>query len=313
MTNPVHALLDAAGIPWREPRAALIDRYGVSLHPAYEWKVIEIPAAEPLVEGLLSPLSVQVMPMYSPRFPATSFSAEVWFVGDARANLRRTAEQLEGRLGPAQIEERNNTVECQWRFGSSLVRLMAWPPDLQDARDPHDNPSHEREYRLETACHLYIETGFRPSPTPQELAWLESFTPVDRIRIDHETPADSSFTSPAEQSELEFVREPAPEHGRLAGQLGLSADREALIFCHRQLYVVPLADVLGFHVDRTLPAKGGGGSSLSVECRSPDGDPDTKTLWIAAGDGADDLNALAARIAEATRKRLVLGEYGYDV
>jgi hypothetical protein len=41
--NPIHAVLDAAAIPWRPTRAELAERYGTRPHPAYHREVIEMP------------------------------------------------------------------------------------------------------------------------------------------------------------------------------------------------------------------------------------------------------------------------------
>jgi hypothetical protein len=309
--NPIHSVLNAAGVPWQSSRAALVGRYGIRPHPAYQWDVIEIDTLQPVVNGLIWPLSVQAFPQFSPHLPATEFSGVTYFGDDARENLRRTAKQLAPKLGEPRIADRHNTVHCAWNFGAAAISLTAWPPDLQ--RGPMgSNPAHRRDPRLVASCHVAINTGFRKAATAEELAWLNTFVPVDRIRIDDRMTVDSVRALPAEQSELEFVREPVADLKRLFGFVGCSADRAALIFCHAQFYLVPMAAVIGFRVERVLPARGRGGSRLYVECRTDYESLTTKRLKISAADGVEDLNDLASAISAATNKPFELGNYVYD-
>ena len=108
------------------------------------------------------------------------------------------------------------------------------------------------------------------------------------------------------------MREPVAELARIFGFVGYSADRAALIFWHTQLYLVPMADVIGFRVERVLPAKGSGGSRLYVECRTNYQDLTTKRLLISSAKGVEDSNDLASALSTATGKPFELGDYGYD-
>jgi hypothetical protein len=310
MDNPIHRLLDAHALPWRAPRAELAARYGVRPHPAYGWDVIAVPTEPPLVSGLMSPLSVQVAPQFTPHLPPTDFSGESWFTDDARENLRLTAEQLAAALGPADIADRHNTIQCEWRCGVAALTLTVWPPHLQDAR--LTNPAHAREPKLATACRIAVETGWRVEPTAKELAWLQSFVPLAPIKGDQDdVPAALRFnaTSPYE---LEFIREPPPGLDALSGQVGCSADGGALIFRHAQLYLVALDRVLGFKVQRTKAARGRGGSRLNVECRTDFAAVTSKRLTISRAPGVEDLNDLVAALSAATGKPFELGKYSYD-
>jgi len=114
------------------------------------------------------------------------------------------------------------------------------------------------------------------------------------------------------ETQIEFMREPPGDLARFRGAFGLSADGEALIFCEDALYVVPLAQISTFEVVRTLPAKGGGGSSLIARCDTGYPAWPTKDVQVARGQGADDLNDIATRLAATTGRLLKLGDYGYD-
>lgn len=309
--NPLHKLLEDAGVPWRLPRSALAERYGVRQHPAYQWDVIEITTPLPFVQGIMWPLSAQVRPQFSPAMPATYFSAIARVGDDARENLRYCTEQLAPRLGKPEAHDSTNTLGKRWAFGAASLRLTVWPPELQ--RWPTVNPSHEREPHLKTACHLSIETGWRGAASQEELKQLASFVAIGRLqRKDRRITVNSADTSAAEQSELEFVREPSADFAALFGFIGHSADCATLIFWHRQLYLVPMADVIGFHVDRFVRGKGPGGAKLYVECRTNYEDLTTKRLLITEAPRADDLNELARSISAAIAKPFALSQYWPD-
>ena len=73
-----------------------------------------------------------------------------------------------------------------------------------------------------------------------------------------------------------------------------------------------MAAVIQLQVERVLPAKGPGGSSLQVQCRCDYAGQQTKTLTICSANGADDLDELAATVSRAIAKPLVLLPHVYD-
>jgi len=294
------------------PRVELEERYGISKHPAYDWNVINIETPTAIVDGLIYPLSVQAFPQFSPALPATEFGSICYFGTSERENIRRAAKQLARSLGEATVAARYNTIHCEWLFGAAALSLTTWPADMQ--RGPTlNNPSHQRDPRLARGCHIAIRTGFRPSPTPIERSWLDSFVPISQIQVPRTVTVGGIASSSAQQSELEFIREPGVELERVFGQIGRSADGAALIFCHAQLYLIPVTDVVGFRAERMQRAKGPGGSYLQVECRTHYAGPATKKLTIFSADDPDDLNELTQEIAAAIGKPFALSEYFADV
>jgi hypothetical protein len=304
--NPIHRMLDAIGVPWRLTRAELEERFGVHSDPAYLWDIITIETQRPFVEGLIRPLSVQAFEQFSPLVPASDFNGVVSLGSDARENLRRTSHELVRRLGDATASNSSNTIGWKWSFGAARLRATVWPPDMQHF--PMTNPSHERDPRLITGCHLWIETGWRPALTAEEAEWLTSFVPVSDILV---RPAFQP-NEPPTQSELEFVREPEIGINHLIGHLGLSADGNALAFCHKQLFLVRMSDVVSFQVERLKRGRGPGGSKLYVECRTHYERYPTKRLLIHASDEVEGLNALASELSQICRKPFELSPYYLD-
>ena len=303
------AALDELGLPWRDTRAALMARYGARPHPAYQWDVVEVPGRP--VNTLLWPLSMQVRPQFSPGCPAGRFSSAAYDGDDAYKNVEQAAKEMSGLLGPARPAVRYNTYQCEWKAGPTSVRLTSWPPELQSPK--LTNPAHAREPRLVNACHVEVVTGFRPTPSAQEEAWLSSFTAIAPIRGDLRIqPEDVAGLAPME-AQVEFVREAEGYVTRTFGLIGASSDRRALIFCRAQLYVIPVDVIATFRVERLLPAKGGGGSWLEVICTTGDPDWPRKRIKIHDADAPDALNGFGAELAAYFRKPLELGEPQLDV
>jgi hypothetical protein len=311
--TPVHGLLDGIGVPWRATRAELAARYGVVTHPAYEWPVIPFPTQPPLVDGLIYPLSAQAFPSLSPRAPATAFSAVVSLGDSVRRNIESPLAQLVPRLGEQRVGRQHNTLRAEWRFGRASLTLTAWPPELQSFRG--GNPSHDRDPRLVTACHIQIETGWRPPLDAREQAQVDSFVEIARVEpADTFPPAERRFGA-APSTELEFIREPSQDDGGRWGLIGRSADGEAVILWRRFLYLLPRAELAGLAVEYAAPARGAGGLWLHAEMRTGDPEDPAKRIFLASGGTGDPyaLDRLARQLAGALDVPLTYDEPYQDV
>ncbi len=311
--NPGLAWLDAAGLPWRATRAELAARFGVHADNPYRWNLVSLDVQPPPLTGLLWPFGFQAFEHFNPAMPPERLSTYVWVGNDAEANLGHAAAQLARVLGPQPLMERYNTRRAEWRWGSTLVTLIAWPPAMQSGPNL-SNPAHQRDPRLVTACSVSVQTGWRPPLSARDRGWLDGFVPVGPTRNwtpagPRQDPADRVLSA---ETLLEFMRAPPADAARLHGTFGLSADKGALIVCDDALFVIPLAAVSGFEVRRTLPAKGGGGSILVALCDTGYAACPSKTVSVAKGSGADDLNQAAATLAAAAGKPVKLWDYDYD-
>lgn len=308
-SNPLHAYFNREGFPWQITRLELVAKFGIRKHPAYDWDVIEIASDNPLVDNLLWPLSALAFPKFSPNMPAAQFSSVSYVSDDARENLRAVVSQLKPILGPGKSTSVSNCVGHQWYFDDGSVELRAWPSELQRGRI--NNPAHEREPRLKTGCHVQIDTGFRQPASVQERAWIESVVPIASLP-ERSIPSEDFHFPGTPQHELEFIRRAEPNFRNMPSGIGCSADRSVLIFHTAELYIVPIADIRQFRLARILPAKGGGGSWLQVDCSCEYDRQMTKSLTICAGRGADDLTAVGTMIAADVGKRLEVLPYEYD-
>lgn len=308
--NPLHALLDDLGLPWREPRAAVEARFGVREDTFYQRGVVAFEEAT-RPPGFLSPWQTDVFERYAPDMPVVRFSGLVWFGDDAGDNLDRTADWFARRLGPALIGQQYNTLVCGWQSGAASLELQAWPPAWQSS--DRRNDAHAREPRLVTACHVSMLTGFRRPLSAEEEVWLSGFRPVATTRaILRSASTDIGEMAPGD-TEVEYARDPGHWLPTVQGLVGLSDGPEALILCTHQLFVVAAADILGFEVLRLLPAKGGGGSTLMVRCRTTCPGIPYKTLHVVQAHDPDEVTSLGHRLAAVFDRPCEVGPYFDDV
>ncbi len=310
--NPVLAWLDTAGLPWRATRAELAARFGVRTDNPYQWELVSLDVQPLPLHGMLWPLGFQAFKHFNPGMPPERLSTHIWVADDADTNIGHAAAQLDQVLGPQPIVDRYNTRRAEWRWGNTLLTLIAWPTVMQSGASL-SNPAHRRDARLVAACSLSIQTGWRPPLSMRDRAGLEGFVRMGPTRnwpqAGLQDPASRVLSA---EALLEFVRDPPEDVAHLRRSFGLSAGKEALIICDDALFVIPLTAVNGFEVRRTLPAKGGGGSELYAVCDTGYAACPSKTVPVAKGGGADDLNEVAARLAAAAGKPFTLGEYDYD-
>lgn len=156
---------------------------------------------------------------------------------------------------------------------------------------------------------MTIHTGFLPSTTEAEQARFENFVPICPLPPGRFGGITDHWI--ANQSELEFIREPSacPEIGRA---IGWSSDRSALIFRDTDLFTIRMDSVQAIYVERTQPAKGPGGSLLQVEVRTDYPDKPVKMVTVCEAAGADDLNRIGKLVADAIGKPLRLSPYYAD-
>lgn len=312
MDNPIHQWLDTVGVPWRLTRGELIARYGLEpdseCWPGSYWFDINIPV--PILDDMIGPLIAQGYKPLSPIYPVLQFRATVSCCDGSEAGIRRLKKKLETNLGRTSIHRSGNeTLTCQWWFGAASVTLETEPfPLEQDSHPTHAN-----------VCYISIHTGYRPSLSPAEQSWLESFVPVAPIQMSDSDSLASIADTPANEDLVAFVRDPGDaDLSRVFGYVGHSADGAALLFCsascsssRSMFYVVPVASVICFRVERLFPARGCGGSTLRLECTAT-GSKGTIYITICWEYGPDSLNTLAERIAKSVGCSFMLEPYAND-
>lgn len=300
----LHAHLNKIGFAWTESRADLAKRYGIKFHPAFEWNVVEVLSRRPFVRGMIWPLSYFPEPG-NPSMPPDQFQGYIYYCDNPQKNLCQTVRRLRYFLGPG---NKNGTGHV-WNFGIASVQLIVWEHRKKEL-DLSDNPIYEREHKLKTACHITVNTGYRPPLSFAEIFLLRSFIKIASLqsRIS-EMPC---WYWPAPEYILEFTRMPKRECERVRGLIGWSADCSTLIWFNRELFLVPLVAIIQFEAERVLPAKGHGGAWLSVRCRCIGEGKETKLIPVCSAPGAEDLNGFSELVASVVEKPYLLRSPTHD-
>jgi hypothetical protein len=309
--NPIHLWFDETGFPWERTRGEWIRLCGLKRDaedPMDRWIECEYSLG---MEGWTQSLQTRVYEGLSMDYPATHFGSFISLGDDARANIDYVQQTLSRFLGVAPITTHDDgTLRCRWAFGPANVELQAHYLPLKR----YFHPPAEGH-----ACRILIDTGWRPSLTPQERIWLDGFIPLATLPFPPEVTLANFDNVPVKPEQMQFVRAPT-EAGvsRVFGSIGLSADKAALLFCSSSwggagwFYIVPMTKVLRFSVERLVPARGGGGSKLFLKCSADTATDRSMILTICEAPGPDDLNALAEQIAGALQRPLELEEYSSD-
>lgn len=303
-------VLCQAGLPILTPVENLLASSAIGLHPAYQWEGIWLQESRPLLPAnALWPWFWRRDDRYAASLPPVEFSTHVWLSDDARANIEAVVHMLSRVLGASSIPARYNTLEATWRDGACNVQALVFPASTTLGRT--SNPSHDREPRLKTACHVSVRTGFIPSLTLEEMRAAE--TAQLHVSLNGVLPsAVPTAQSGPPMFTLEFARRPEPSMNELATGVSTSADRELLFYQGRYLYVFPMGAVRSIDVVRMKPAKGSGGSWIEISVGGIEGGLPAKSVIAAEAAGPDDLSQLASEVAKALGKPLNLKPYGYD-
>jgi hypothetical protein len=287
-------LLDSLGLPWQEPRGQVEARIGISHDPFFTRPAIFFPdTIRP--PGFLQPWRADVFERFAPEMPIVRFTGLAWFADDARANTQKIADDFAAQLGPAPVREERGMVRCLWRSGPASLELQAWLPTEMS---PYSvNPAQDREPRLKTASYVTLLTGFRRRLSDEEAAWVANFQPIATARPSVPLPPGGLYDQAPGETEVEYARDPTGYLPGIENKIGIAGEGAALILGTHQLFVVPAGDVLGFEVRRVRPAKGAGGSTLLVRCRTNCPGVAFKTLDVAEHCDPDGMTRLGREFA----------------
>jgi hypothetical protein len=340
--NIIQTFLDAAEFPWRATRAELAAKFGFAKCHFSDWDYVAVPMQSALSPHLIRPLYYWEFGRQDEDIPQLSYQGDFWVSDDARANLAAAYEILAASLGKPILCDTSNTLGWQWQSGPSCVKIICFPPDLNVEYRSEFGPNsfHQREPRLETACSISVETGFRYGCTVQEQDWIAQFSaalelPVipladyagyvpqapgflPRIartifRDGTRKPAsllDAVAARRISQTELAYARQPIPDALRLHGMAGLSADGSHLIWVAGQLMIVPLADIKSVELTRIARARGADHALLQLICQRSPTTPEIP-CWFLNGDREHSLDEVAPHLAALLDRPLKITQ-GYN-
>ena len=308
--NAIQDMLDDKGFPWRSSCQELIDRFGLVNHPAYEWKQCPMKPCSLDLHGLIYPLSPNIVSKnYRDQIPLW-FSGNIWIKNNALTNIRYAHRQISQLLGSAPIGKIANTISSRWRAGPARISLTVWQSKLQPSSQV--NEAHKRDPRLQTACTVLIEPGYRQPMTTQEREWLKSFTPLATVRGEHPIETlEALWANAPDGGSYEFMRQPPTDQDNFLNQIGLSSDGMALIVCAKHLRIIPTERIVALKHQKLLPANGSGGAYLSLIYRAISGEERDFGLSGSFSD-MDALDELAVQLRNSLTCPLRTPEPQYD-
>lgn len=96
--NPIQRFLDQSGIPWRQSRGALIEKFGLRDDPWTGRKIVLLDTPPPILPGLIRPLALSHYAWLSPDVPSVYLHGYVSVGEIAKLNLEVASLDGGGRL-----------------------------------------------------------------------------------------------------------------------------------------------------------------------------------------------------------------------
>jgi hypothetical protein len=294
--------LDELGVPHEVSIRELIARYGVARSRYYDWDVIEVAAALPLVPHQVGPLDFMTGIGAGPPdlLSPPTFQACARVDADARENHAAALEVLSARFGAPRDAGARNTIAHVWDFDTGSIGIRVFPPELQP-RVPFRNPSHERHPELATMCSLEVRPGHVVATSEEELMWMREAVPLlpESVR---------AIALPGADILRGSVRRVPGDLRREDVFVGLSLDGAAIVGMEGALgFIVARRDLRSLRLTRLAPARGPGGARL--ELAYADAHASRRALrrrTIAETDARDGLDDIARAIEARLEARLEL-------
>jgi hypothetical protein len=252
--------LSDLNIPHMDSIYDLKSRFGVSKSRFYEFQDVV------LMKDSMSIVPQQVLPFefstlgYPDLLPPAEFWTLLAGSPDARDNHRRAVEDIRRFFGnPTKNNSTSNTIGDIWLFGPSSLRIVPWPPELNERSV---NPSHEKHPELRTFCRLTVANGYRPTLSDREAKWIRLIIPIVSNQIQALPFGDSIFQG-SHKGIYRWL--PVDMQSRIP-IVARTPDLEAFIGIHADTaIVIARENIASFHLDRVLPARGSGGACLYLE------------------------------------------------
>ncbi len=301
--------LSALGIPHDLTVRELEARYGVRKSTYYDWPVIGLSGARPLVPGQVEPPDLQPR-MQPDLLPPPHFDAHVATDADARKNHARTLEYLTALLGAPTHTATSNTLGHRWTLDTAFVSLVSWPPDLQGDM-PVSNPAHDRHPEMNAFAHLTFGAGHLVPLSAREREWMTSAL---SLLIGGASPPWQWNLDPLYSPLRGCLRRAPPELPPRRGVVGFSADSAALVGIDGEYgFVLPKELVVGVDLVRMTPARGRGGSRLCLRYKDPHtskGEERSKDILTGASPAS--LDGAAWVVARWAEVEVAVSEYPDD-
>jgi hypothetical protein len=291
--------LDELAVPHDVSIHDLIARHGRTRSRWYDWDVVEIAGALPLVPHQVGPLDFTTGIGDGPPdlLSPPTFHAYARVGGDAHENHAAALAVLSARFGAPRDASASNTIAHAWDFDTGSLGIRVFPPE----RQPRGlrNPSHERHPELVSMCSLEVRPGHVIAMSEEERTWMREAVPLlpERVR---------AIALPGGDLLRGSVRRVPADLRREEGLVGISRDGAAIVGIEGALgFIVARRDLRSVRLTRLARARGPGGARL--ELAYADAYASRRTLrrrTIASSDLPDGLDEIARAIEARLGTRL---------
>ena len=253
--------LNHSHIPYQQSLAALAARNGVRKSGYYDWNIVEMIAAKPLLQqqvGLVWCNHNEAEPDLLPPHLLTAF---VGGTTNARANHLNAVDALSQTLGnPTADRFASNTLCHTWTFGPLTLKVTTWPPELNDFRD---NPSIQHHPELATYAHLGLLNSICPPTTAAEAEWLRDVVPFQhQSGVRPQACFGDEWFMPGRS----LRRDLPPRLFARKYSIGRSAGNTAIVVVRDASCLIVARDIItAVRLENMLPAKGRGGASIILD------------------------------------------------
>ena len=299
--------LDGHGVPFRTPVGDLIRTHGTK--PS-DWldnmDVLALPYDSAPLPQIVGPPQLNLGRGTSHDLPPQRFTFYIRAHDDPAANVAIAEAALSARFGPATSRRRTNAIELEWSDPANpicQIRVLGFIPT--DPLNQQANSRHDRIKGSKTEASITITTDYWPDLTLTERAALSDLRPVLPPKEQART-ASASFGIAG----YGFDR-PVPSDLTLSPGLWTGGDpaQFALVSAAGRYVTFSQDDIEDVRFDQMIPAKGAGGSSISVSVRRFG--LSRRLAIVSDAYGAPDLPALADQIAARLERPLKTSE-SYD-
>lgn len=241
---PEHRVWDwlAAGdVPFTEPASALVARFGTDTDQPSGDPLCRI--GDRLVPGQLAPLAFEPERETGPPAYPRRLWTTVYDGVSAEASFEAARRALEDAFGSGGRGYASNVVHREWQIGLAAVDLTWWPRHLNRG----GSYGYPDPLRFEASL-----LAVRP-------AWMPALEAAERAALRRAKTLTSEPPRHLEESPAAYWR----RADRVPS--GIHVDAETVFVVGDRVVAVPVSDLEAVKRVDIAPAKGGGGSGVSLE------------------------------------------------
>ena len=318
--NPIWKFLQDNCVPWLCSEEKLISESAIIKDEISGDSAVELSNNCELLQGMYKPLRFSVETTSEVKLPPQ----QLWGIfnkkaADPKTDFDGLKAELSKILGCGIDASVSNTYSVSWSFWPAQFELTVWPQKLQNFNITRAWVDPARE----EACHLFIKPGITFIASNTELDEFHRSLPIKLPKVAHIS-VEGRASLAAEN--LSVFISPITNYRRCGintnqtnssifqdsncAFLRISADKKIIFHeCMGGIRIFPVEEIKSISVTRMTPARGRGGSWLTLDIASANEGGESIQAKICSASGPDDLNEFAECLANTIGCHLELGPY----